>query len=506
MRRSSGLPFRAPLGGLAAAAAGLYAGVFLILVIARLAYPFELEFIEGGILVQAWRMAHGLPVWLPANAEFVPHAYTPLYPLLSAVLLHWTGPAFWPLRLISAMSTVVTATIIGLVARRQTHALLGLLCAGLYLAGYDIVGGWYDLARVDSLFMALALGGMALAAAAGGAVPPRGGNWLRVLAAVLLALAFFAKQTALGFGMVVGLWMFAASGWQAGALFGTVYGGLLAAGIGLLNLSSHGAFGDVVLYLATNEPIEGSRLVNFVARELLGRMLPLVLLFLYALWQSRRTRGAVAWLRAHPWLLFGAAALLLSALQRARPGGALNSLMPLYALLCLAPALAWAARPRTPELPRPKTTLFGVSLWSLVLILIVGQFLLARYDPRQHFPTAAMRAAGEQLVARVAAAGGPVWVVDQPSFNLLAGQAPAVQLSALYAARHRGIDPFPADLVDAVMNKKFAFILTTDALFDQEPAFLELLQGHYVETETLPPSEAPATLNGMLVRSYHFGF
>ena len=91
MRRSSGLPFRAPLGGLAAAAAGLYAGVFLILVIARLAYPFELEFIEGGILVQAWRMAHGLPVWLPANAEFVPRSTPSCQPFFSTGLGRHSG-------------------------------------------------------------------------------------------------------------------------------------------------------------------------------------------------------------------------------------------------------------------------------------------------------------------------------------------------------------------------------------------------------------------------------
>lgn len=503
------------MGGLALALVGLYAGTFAVLVIARLAYPFELEFIEGGMLVQAWRMAHGLPVWLPPNAEFVPHAYTPLYPILSAVFVQWIGPAFWPLRLMSVIATVVSATTIGLAARRQAGALLGLLCAGLYLAGYDVVGGWYDLARVDSLFIALALGGMALAVASGPASAPVAGSArrhatsLRVLAAFLLALAFFTKQTALGFGVAVGLWMFAASGWRAGMLYSVVYAALLAAGIAVLNLSSDGSFGAVVFYLATSEPIEGPRLVSFFTRELVGRMLPLVLLLLYAVWQSRRATSVVGWLRANPWLMFSAVALLLSALQRARPGGALNSLMPLYALLCLAPALAWSGGHPVAGSPvhlRRNRVGPGYARGSVVLILIVGQLLLDRYDPRQHYPTPAMRAAGERLVARVAAAAGPVWVVDQPSFNLLAGQAPAVQLGALYPARRRGIDPFPADLVDAVTHKKFAFILTTDAWFDQEPAFLELLQGHYVKAETLPPSEAPATLNGMPVRSYHFRF
>jgi 4-amino-4-deoxy-L-arabinose transferase-like glycosyltransferase len=497
------------LGGLAIALVGLYAGVLLVLVGVRLGYPFELDFIEGGTLAQAWRMARGLPVWLPPNREFVPYAYTPLFAALAAIPLPWTGPVLWPLRLISVLATGAAAVILWWVGRRLAGALLGVLCAGLFLAGYDIVGGWYDLARVDSLFMALALGGMALAA--DGGPPDRAGAGHRwsvgrgAVAAVLLALAFFTKQTALGFAVAVAVWVFVAQGWRAGVWFSAVYGALLAAGIWALSLGSAGAFGSVVLFLATAEPIEVPRLVRFVTHELLGRMPPLLLLLLYAAWQSRRAPGAAAWLRANPWLWFALVALLLSALQRARPGGALNSLLPLYTLLCLAPALAWAARPPRIDALRPaQRTVAWLDrpLWRVVMLLIVGQLLLARYDPRQHYPTPAMRAAGEHLVARIAHAGGPVWVVDQPSYNLLAGQEPAVSLNALYAARHRAIDPLPPDLVEAIEQKAFAFILTSDSVFALEPAFAELLHRHYVETEQLPPSEAPATLNGMPVRSY----
>ncbi len=500
------------LRGTAVCLVALYAAVLVFLIVARLTYPFELDFIEGGTLVQAWRTARGLPIWLPPNREFVPYAYTPLYASLAAIPLQWTGPVLWPLRLISVLAMGATAVTLWLVARRLAGSLVGFLCVGLFLAGYDIIGGWYDLARVDSLFMALALGGMALAAAAGplaGHEPWPGGPGRRaavllVLAAVLLALAFFAKQTALGFGLAVAAWTVVACGWRAGALFSAVYAVLLGAGVGMLNLGSEGAFGAVVFFLAANEPLEGPRLARFVVNELLGRMAPLVVLLVYAAWQSRRTASVVTWVRDNPWLVFTGAALVLSALQRARPGGALNSLLPLYVLLCLAPALAWATARASAGSPAREQTGHTPSVRAghvAILFLIVGQLLLARYDPRQHYPTPAMRAAGERLVARIVQAGGPVWVVDQPSFNLLAGQEPAVSLNALYAARHRGTDPFPADLVEAIEQQSFALILTNDSLFDHEPAFKELLQGHYVETEKLPPSEAPATLNGMPVRS-----
>ncbi len=499
----SALTFRL-LRGTAVCLVALYAAVLVFLIVARLTYPFELDFIEGGTLVQAWRTARGLPVWLPPNREFVPYAYTPLFASLAAIPLQWTGPVLWPLRLIAVLATCATAVTLWLVARRLAGPLLGFLCAGLFLAGYDIVGGWYDLTRVDSLFMALAFGGMALAAAAGartGQVPvavslTRRATILWVSAACLMALAFFAKQTALGFGLAVAAWTVIACGWRAGALFSAVYAMLLGAGIGMLNLSSDGAFGAVVFFLAANEPLEGPRLARFVVNELLGRMAPLAVLLVYAAWQSRRTASVVTWVRDNPWLVFTGAALVLSALQRARPGGALNSLLPLYTLLCLAPALAWAAGTQA------KTAWPQRAVQATVLILVIGQLLLGRYDPRQHYPTPAMRAAGERLVQRIANTNGPVWVVDQPSFNLLAGQEPAVSLNALYAARRRGIDPFPTDLVEAIEQQSFVLILTNDSLFNHEPAFKELLQGHYVETGKLPPSEAPATLNGMPVRSW----
>ena len=55
---------------------------------------------------------------------------------------------------------------------------------------YTWTGGWYDLVRNDSLFLALGVGGLYTLA-----VGHR--HWrLVALAGVLLGLAFFAKQTA----------------------------------------------------------------------------------------------------------------------------------------------------------------------------------------------------------------------------------------------------------------------------------------------------------------------
>lgn len=137
--------------------------------------------------------------------------------------------------------------------------------------------------------------------------------------------------------------------------------------------------------------------------------------------------------------------------------------------------------------------------WVL-LVSLLAQLLLARYDPRAYQPTAAMTQAGERLVTRVRQAGGQVWLWEQPTFNLLAGQEPAVQVHALWHARRRGVDPLPADVSEAITARRFALIIPGDSLFDQDPALQQLLQTNYVLVQALSPSDAPPTLNAFIVR------
>ena len=150
---------------------------------ARVFYPYALDLVEEDMVMQAWRVAQELPVFMPPNAEFVPQVYMPLFTWLGGHLLHLTGFGFWPLRLISFLSTVGTAVLIFYVgwreSGRKTAAFMG---SALFLAGYRLIGGWYDLARVDALFTFLSLTGLV--------VLVYGGRGERALAlALALALA-----------------------------------------------------------------------------------------------------------------------------------------------------------------------------------------------------------------------------------------------------------------------------------------------------------------------------
>lgn len=194
--------------------------LFLVFVVAvgtaflslrRVFYPYSIDFIEDAMLLQAWRYARGLPVYLPPNAEFVPQVYMPFFTWLGSWLLRLTGSLFWPLRLLSWLSSVGTAVLLYLVARRlQPHTSLAAACGVLYLAGFRLVGGGHDLVRVDPLFTLLVLAGMSVAIQ--GRQTRRG----LAFAGILMGLSLLTKQNGLFLAIVVGAWLLATTGWRAG--------------------------------------------------------------------------------------------------------------------------------------------------------------------------------------------------------------------------------------------------------------------------------------------------
>jgi len=166
--------------------------VALVVVFAlRVGFPLELEWMEGGIVHQAHRLQQGLPIYPPPTAEFVPFLYTPLYPMVLAVL-GFVLPLGLPLgRIVSIVAWVA----IGLALRRavlregkpQVHALAAV---GLWCAGYVFAFRWVDLCRPDTLFLALTVWGLVLLRESWGDAKKA------AIAGLLLALAFWTKQTA----------------------------------------------------------------------------------------------------------------------------------------------------------------------------------------------------------------------------------------------------------------------------------------------------------------------
>lgn len=126
-----------------------------------MSYPFELEWMEGGQLDHVVRILNGQQIYVAPSLEFIPYIYTPLYNYLAAAISLITGVGFFPLRLISFISTLGIFVYLYMLLKKITGSkYIGVVSAGIYAASFKVCGQWYDTGRVDSLFLFLFLASM----------------------------------------------------------------------------------------------------------------------------------------------------------------------------------------------------------------------------------------------------------------------------------------------------------------------------------------------------------
>jgi len=392
---------RSSLGAtIAAVVAAAFIVLWLALVVLRIGYPYELEWMEGGMLDHIQRVRAGEALYAPPSLEFASYPYTPLFPWLAALAASALGDGFLAPRLLSVVATIVTLVLLALQARRPRYAapvegarlthsdnrprwLAGLLAAGLFAAGNQFVGGWNDLARVDALAMALGLGGLVVALAGSG---PRaiGG------AAILACLACLAKQSSLALALALAV-AFLRTGWRPAVGYLVALGALLGASVLALELGTDGWFHFWTYTILANAPTHQPSVLGYW-RECGFRLGPAFIVV------------ALGWLdggRRRPDLGRTAAVIALFAtgwIGRSHEGGFQNNLLPplvATALLFGPSAASWIRR---------RGTLAG--------LVVAAAFLPLVYDPRPMVPSAADRAAGDNLVARIAALGPPVLLPD----------------------------------------------------------------------------------------------
>jgi len=471
----------------------IFSGMFFFTAIQRLLYPYDLDFLEDSVLMESLRFAQGQPVYVPPNADFNPHVYMPLFFMLGGLLFKLGQPSLILLRTISMGATIATtSTIYGIAQIESGETWIAIACAGLFLGGYRINGFWYEAARVDSLFVALTLGGFAIANYANGS------SRRLFFSAILLALAAFTKQS--GFIIAAGLeiYLLMTTG-RKSLIFILTWSGLTLIPMLILNIATHGWFFYHIFYIGSADPIEINRLVNFSTKELFGVMtglsLTMVIILALSLWRD-------GWkvLRERPWLIAMALAIAISGLGRLRVGGNINNRMPAYALLCLSPALLF--RIFDQELR------FGERLkkidWThfrdlLIAGLIFFQFALAHYSPARYIPSLATRQSGDRLIQHIASTPGNVFVMMHPFYTLLAGKEPATQIATLWYVRHRGDLPLPEDFVNRIKSHYYSEIISDESFFETQPDLLRLITANY-SAQTLTASEAPHTNTGVIVQ------
>lgn len=440
----------------------------------RLAYPFDLEWMEGGMLLHALRVRQGLPIYTEPGPDWIPYVYPPLYPWLVAGL---GEPSYAAARALSLASAVFAAGLAALAVRLE-GAPWGSAgaCGALVISCYDDVGTFFDLARNDTL--ALALAAAALVVTRRGSVPAA------VVGGLLLAAAFLTKHSYALLGLPTLVWLLAFRGRREALAYVLASAGVAGMAVAALQLTTGGWFLVWLIEVPAAHGWVGSRAWPGAELELLAAFpVTLALAVGVAAWHTPGTARTVAawavaglvvgaWLSSR-WLMDQALALDGAAEALVGPG-APDSLwaLPLALVALVAMGAAFVRRVRDEGAwywLGQGVVLVGLAvslrshqggflnvllpgLWGLAVVASAGvgrsavAWLLGlavvvdvargAWDPATLQPTPEDVVAGEQVVEVLRHVEGPVLSPHAPWLAVQAGKEPAFALIALWDIDH----------------------------------------------------------------------
>jgi 4-amino-4-deoxy-L-arabinose transferase-like glycosyltransferase len=421
--------------------------VVLGLAALRAAHPYDIEWMEGVVVDHILRVLAGEPLYVAPTLDFTPLIYPPFFYYVGAAATLVFGEGLLAPRLVSIAASIGCLVVLFLFARRETgEASAGLLAAGLYAATFELSGGWFDLARIDNLFMALLLGGSYL-------VRFHTSTRTLLLAGGLMFLAAFTKQTAIVVAGALCLQLLLAQGLRSALTFGLSFGVPLLVSALSLHLVSDGWHSYYVYILPSEHLILPAYLGIFFLHDLL-RPLPIASLLFITLLASAalRVRNAVEEERSRLlfYLLFLPALMLGSAGSRIHVGGAGNVLLPAYAAVALGVAVAASQVVSGRVLA---TSMKAGFVGPLVSVALLAQLAMLAFDPRPYVPNEATVRAGDRFVAEIEAIEGDVFTPDHgylgarvgkksfahyvPLWDVLRGGPSRVQLELLHDMRQR---------------------------------------------------------------------
>ena len=417
--------------------------IYLFVALRRIGYPFELEWLEGGEVEIVNRVVHGQGIYVAPSLHDVPDPYPPLFIWISAVFAKVFGVGFLAPRLVSFLASLGVLALLFHIVRRETgDTVAGLVATGLFAATFQASGAYFDLARVDSLFLALLLAAIALV--------PRATTW-RGGAAVgfLLFLSFFTKQTALIAAVPLLLYLIFLRR-RVGLAAVSTLGALLVVSTFVFDRVTQGWYGYYVFKELPSQGINAHALESFIPKSLLrptgwAVVIGLVGLGL-GLWSQRRGTPA-ADKNPSPnwsfWIVVGVGLVGASWLSLIHAGGSSDVLMPAYAAVSIFAGLGYDALIRS-------DAKYQAVLGAILAVVIVVQVVNLDRGSLHEIPSEASEAAGHRFIALVSSLPGQVIVADHPWYDTMAGKPSWAQSEAVHDVLRSGPGPARRDLLASI--------------------------------------------------------
>ena len=417
-------------------------------VLQRFSYPYDLEWMEGGMLNHAARISAGAGIYVEPSVDFIPYLYTPLYPGLLATLEPIFGLSYQSGRALSIIAMIAIAALacVAIVtrcdsARRGPAWAGGALAAGFFAATYPWVDGWYDIVRADTMFLALAVGGIVATHA-----------WLEVgsgwrghariaVAAAILALAFFTKQTGIFF-VAAGGAIVLVGNWRRVPAFVASAGLVGLGGTWLLDRASDGWFWTYVFEVHQTHHCHPTRFKEGFATMLghfpmMTATIAVALVVVAVAWGWRRQRPpAVGALLVWSWVF--AVAVVVGAVGIATMWSVNNAFIPAMVAGGIAAGAALPAlHGAVTALRLPHADLAARLVTYLAAAALAFELIFAWWSPRKFIPTQADREAGDRLVGMISEIDGEVFIPFHPWYGHLAGKRVYAHRMGVHDVRYK---------------------------------------------------------------------
>lgn len=431
---------------------------------ARVGHSFELEWMEGAVVDHIRLVLEGQPLYRKPSIEFAPLLYVPFYYYASALVAKIIGIGFLAPRLVSLLSIIGCLFVMASWVRRETSSwAAGMATAGLFAATYPLTGYWFDVARVDSLFLFLLLSGYALA---------RFGVSVTsvVLCGALLALATLTKQVGLVLAAPPLVYQVLRSR-RAGALACGAFIGIMTLAVGYFEIGSQGWFSFYVQRLPTQHQVAWHDLPKTLKTYFFCPAAPMVLCALAVAVRAVVVRGGLrGWFLCG---LFPVVTLCVSVSSLLKVGGYPNTLMPAYAALAISSGLVIGR--------------IGTNLSRKILVLAAFGFQIGQlwYEAGPSIlPSHRDVQAGRRMLEAVAASPGPVWMLSSGYYPYAARNAPVTAHSMALVDILRTEDvrirrELENHLVDVVRSKRFRTIVVDRTWGFFPPLVVQEIRTHY---------------------------
>ncbi|MGK3991632.1 glycosyltransferase family 39 protein [Sorangium sp. So ce136] len=468
-------------------------GTYVVLGIIHLRYPFELEWMEGGIVEAVRRVVDGQKLYVKPTVEYVPFLYAPLYFYVAAAFSKVLGVSLLSARLVSYLASLAAIALVARFVHRETgRKLAALLAAGVFAAAYHLSAGFYDLARVDSLFVLLLLSALYV-------VRFRRSVGSGVAAAALFTLALLTKQSASVIFVPVAVYALLTER-RRGLAFAAAGAAMMVGSVVVLDRIHDGWFWYFVFWLPRQHPWVPQMWTDFWLDDL---MRPLSVSCLFALFyvmvdrgvfssldpsgaraaepEELPGRGSAAAVAARPgegaalrgaryFYLFTAAGMLAASWTgRLHAGGWPNVIMPGFAILAIFFGLGvQGAIDAASGLAAPRRH----RIEAFLLAVAAVQFACLAYKPSRYAPKSRDAKAGAHLVDKIRKIEGEVFIPAHGHLATLAGkrayahEMPIIDILGI-GGGPAGVD-LRADIAKAIEEKRFSAIIVDTDIFKPE--------------------------------------